>query len=94
MNEPKRVLIVGLQPKQYEFLDKSHLNAFTNAIKEPTSLFSEGYFIGSDECSGKNNIVGKLPNFSSCFANSFCSPSALNFPTFTPDPANFSAKST
>jgi len=77
-----------------KFLDNPHLKAFTNAIKESPSLFSEGYFIGPEECFGKNSIVGKLPNSNSRLANSFCSPSALNFPTFTPDPSNFCANST
>lgn len=76
------------------YVERHHRRAFTKAIKEITSLFSEGYFMGREECLGKNSIVGKLPSCSSRFAYSFCSPSALNFPTFTPDPPSFSASST
>ena len=70
-----------------------HCKALTKAVNESTSLFSEGYLIGLGECLGKNSIVGKLPSCSSCCANFFCSPSALNFPTFIPLPASFSANS-
>lgn len=72
----------------------SHRRAFTWANNDATSLFSDWYLTGFDECLGKKSIVGKLPNFSSRCAYSLCSPSALNLPTFTPAPARFSANST
>lgn len=72
----------------------SYLRPFTKAINESASLFSEGYFMGREECFGNNRIVGKLPSCSSFWAKAFCSPSALNFPIFTPEASNLSANST
>ena len=79
---------------QQIIFDSHHRRALIKIINESTSLFSEAYFIGLDECLGKKRIVGKLPNCNSLCEYSFCSPSALNFATFTPEPASFSANST
>ncbi|RHN80509.1 hypothetical protein MtrunA17_Chr1g0189061 [Medicago truncatula] len=78
----------------YKYSISHHLKAFTNAINESTSLFSEGYLISREECLGKEEYCGEASQPSSLFAHSFPSPSALNFLTFTPDPTKFSAKST
>ncbi|MFS8015490.1 hypothetical protein Hanom_Chr15g01357271 [Helianthus anomalus] len=50
---------------------RHHLRALMKAINESTSLFSDGYLIGLDECLGKKRIVGKLPSCNSCCANAF-----------------------